>query len=225
MRTAKAMSAAALALTIIAAPVTAHAAPAPVTIMPGDTINTNYVVATGTCTAAAPARDANGNRYLLTAGHCVNGKLGELVGQPIYFKRTLIGHVARAQFQIVDYAVIKLLPNVVIGQNDVPHVAYLGQLNPGSKVCFHGTKSGVRCGKISQLNELSFMRGAIVPGFVRGSSATLRSIPGDSGSAVYNTEGVIGILSGGADGVSMYVPIKSVYDRAGAAIPGFHLGN
>ncbi|WQD12768.1 MAG: hypothetical protein U1U88_000872 [Lawsonella clevelandensis] len=54
MRTAKAMSAAALALTIIAAPVTAHAASAPVTIMPGDTINTNYVVATGTCTAAAP---------------------------------------------------------------------------------------------------------------------------------------------------------------------------
>ena len=225
MRTAKAISAAALALTIIAAPITAHAVPTPITIMPGDTINTDYVVATGMCTAAAPARDPHGNRYLLTAGHCVNGKLGELIGQPIYFKKKLIGHVWNSQFQVADYAVIKLLPNVIIGQNDVPHVAYLGQVDPGSKVCFHGTKSGVRCGKVSQINQLAFMRGAIIPGFVRGSSATLRSISGDSGSAVYNTKGVIGILSGGGDGLTMYVPIKAIYDRAAAAIPGFHIAN
>lgn len=225
MRTAKAMSAAALALTIVAAPVTAHAVPKPITIMPGDTIISDYVVATGTCTAAAPARDAQGNRYLLTAGHCVNGKLGQLIGQPIYFKNKLIGHVWNSQFQIADYAVIKLLPNVIVGKNDVPHVAYLGQVEPGSQVCFHGTKSGVRCGKVTQINQLAFMRGAIVPGFVQGSSAVLRSISGDSGAAVYNPKGVIGILSGGGDGLTMYVPISAIYERAGAAIPGFRIGN
>lgn len=130
-----------------------------------------------------------------------------------------------SQFQIADYAVIKLLPNVIVGQNDVPHVAYLGQVEPGSQVCFHGTKSGVRCGKVTQINQLAFMRGAIVPGFVQGSSAVLRSISGDSGAAVYNPKGVIGILSGGGDGLTMYVPISAIYERAGAAIPGFRIGN
>lgn len=59
MRTAKAMSAAALALTIVAAPVTAHAVPKPITIMPGDTIISDYVVATGTSSLPATASTAN----------------------------------------------------------------------------------------------------------------------------------------------------------------------
>ena len=136
--------------------------------MPGDTIKAKYLVATSTCTAAAPVRDNHGGLYLLTAGHCVNGKLGEIVGQPIYHNQKLIGHVRSAQFEIADYAVIKLQSNVKVGHNDVPHFAYLGQVSPDSQICFHGTKSGVRCGKVNRENEITYMRGAFVPGIVIG---------------------------------------------------------
>ena len=190
---------------------------------PGDTIKAKYLVATSTCTAAEPVRDNHGGLYLLTAGHCVNGKLGETVGQPIYHNQKLIGHVRSAQFEIADYAVIKLQSNVKVGHNDVPHFAYLGQVSPDSQICFHGTKSGVRCGKVNRENEITYMRGAFVPGIVIGTSATLRSISGDSGSAVYTDKGVIGILSGGRDGITTYVPIESIYSRASRTIPGFRI--
>ena len=188
-----------------------------------NTIKAKYLVATSTCTAAAPVRDNHGGLYLLTAGHCVNGKLGEIVGQPIYHNQKLIGHVRSAQFEIADYAVIKLQSNVKVGHNDVPHFAYLGQVSPDSQICFHGTKSGVRCGKVNRENEITYMRGAFVPGIVIGTSATLRSISGDSGSAVYTDKGVIGILSGGRDGITTYVPIESIYSRASRTIPGFRI--
>lgn len=223
MRIAKATFALACALAAIAAPTAAYAVPQNTVIMPGDTIKAKYLVATSTCTAAAPVRDNHGGLYLLTAGHCVNGKLGEIVGQPIYHNQKLIGHVRSAQFEIADYAVIKLQSNVKVGHNDVPHFAYLGQVSPDSQICFHGTKSGVRCGKVNRENEITYMRGAFVPGIVIGTSATLRSISGDSGSAVYTDKGVIGILSGGREGITTYVPIESIYSRASRTIPGFRI--
>lgn len=225
MHPAKAMSAVTLALVLAAAPISAYAAPQRITIMPGDAINTDYVVATGTCTAAAPARDSRGNRYLLTAGHCVTGKVGEFFGQPIYYRNKLIGHIADARFMIVDYAAIKLLPNVTIGRNDVPHHAYLGKVNSGSRVCFHGTRSGVRCGTFDYPKEIAFMRGAILPSVVIGSSVNVVSRSGDSGAAVYTSKGIVGVLSGGGEGSMLYTPIQSIYDHVRTAIPGFRIAD
>ena len=191
--------------------------------MPGDTINVDFGVATGVCTAAAPARDRAGNRYLLTAGHCVNGKIGELLNQPIYYKKKKIGYIASSQFWIADYAVIRLNRNVRVGKNDVPHRHDLRPVKTGDRACFHGAKSGVKCGKVSNPRVTAIMRGSIVPGIVFVSSARLRSISGDSGAAVYSNRGVVGILSGGGDGNTSFGPIKNIYDRVGSFFPGFEV--
>lgn len=221
MRLSKVVASLGIAGALALSSTAAYAAPAGITIMPGETINVDYGVATGVCTAAAPARDRAGNRYLLTAGHCVHGKIGELINQPIYYKKKNIGYIVSAQFWIADYAVIRLNRNVRVGHNDVPHHAYLRPVKTGERVCFHGTKSGVKCGKVLNPNVTAIMRGSLIPGIVFVSSARLGSISGDSGAAVYNKRGVVGILSGGGDGNTSFVPIKNIYDRVGSLLPGF----
>lgn len=221
MRIAKTIAALGLAGMVAFAPTAAHAAPAPITVMPGETINIDFGIAMGTCTAAAPARDRAGNRYLLTAGHCVNGKLGEFIGQPILYKKKPIGRIVSSQFWFADYAVIRLNSNVRIGKNNVPHRHDLRNLKMGDKVCFHGTKSGTKCGPIGNPKVTAFMRGSLIPGIVFVSSARMRSIQGDSGAAVFTDRGVVGILSGGGDGNTSFVPIKNIYDRVGSYLPGF----
>lgn len=223
MRLSKVVASLGIAGALALSSTAAYAAPAPITIMPGDTINVNYGIVTGVCTAAAPARDRAGNRYLLTAGHCVYGKAGELINQPIYYKKKNIGHIVNSQFWIADYAVIRLNRNVRVGHNDVPHHASLRPVKTGEKVCFHGTKSGVKCGTVLNPNVTAIMRGSLIPGIVFVSSARLASISGDSGAAVYNDRGVVGVLSGGGDGNTSFVPIKNIYDRVGAVLPGFEI--
>ena len=232
MRLARILATSTLALALVAAPLTAQAAPVTaqstsetVTIMPGDAIVVAFIVTGQRCTATAPARDAHGTRYFLTAGHCAHGKFGQLVGSAVYYHDAIIGHVARASMQFDDYALIALNPNVVIGRNDVPHQADLQQPEVGTRVCTHRAINGIVCGRVLKNNVIVHMDGVFTAGFTAGTHTTIPSAPGNSGSAIYTSQGVVGLLSGGDDSSSVYVPIASVYEDLGDALPGFHIGD
>lgn len=82
MRIAKATFALACALAAIAAPTAAYAVPQNTVIMPGDTIKAKYLVATSTCTAAAPVRDNHGVCISLPPGIVSTENWEKLLASP-----------------------------------------------------------------------------------------------------------------------------------------------
>jgi hypothetical protein len=161
------------------------------------------------CSAGFKATDGAGNRYMLTAGHCVPGVSQWLAytpdAQPHY-----LGAVTAASFPGHDYAAIKVNGNGLYW--DKPSwpsmVAYWGTTQErainseswsylGESVCHAGSSSawhGATCGTVTNLHVTGDTEAG--PVYNLTEFMTICSVGGDSGGPVFTGNTAVGLYTG-----------------------------
>ncbi|OKH64788.1 hypothetical protein EB74_08640 [Mycobacterium sp. SWH-M5] len=156
------------------------------------------------CTLGYTARNAEGARLAITAGHC--GTLGATVYDAA---RRPIGRYIAVQPDNMDthtygYAIIEIRPNVALTPSLTPAFAIQRQAHPntGDEVCMFGTTSGMRCSTVETVTNTA--------GTLNGSLST----GGDSGGPVIRMRdrALVGIVIGHntADNVTFFEPIANI---------------
>ncbi|MEN4460910.1 S1 family peptidase [Mycolicibacterium conceptionense] len=202
-------------LALVVAAVIAHTAAAPAAAAttapiaaPGIPI---YQVVDGSstrCTLGYTARNAEGQRLAVTAGHC--GTLGDTVydnaDRPI-------GTYIAVQPDDVDtrtygYSIIQISPDVALSAWITPTLAIErhAQARPGDYVCLFGTTSGRRC---STVETLTATEGTITGNLSNG---------GDSGGPVLRMRdrALIGIVIGHNNTQTLFEPVAGIVTQAAA---------
>jgi hypothetical protein len=174
-----------------------------------------------TCTSGFSATNAQGSRYLITAGHCVDGAHWRhggafLGGTPNggVFDQPRVRCPANGDVCFyVDVARIYLKqedwtshPDIYITQNNFRSVQRVGSrdhLVPGMGLCVSGQTSGYGCFEVVSGHHASVVDGREVQlyqilgrSFTAGQQTDCRTRPGDSGSAYFSGETARGIHSG-----------------------------
>lgn len=195
-----------------------------VSVAPGDEIRIqlSYFL-DNKCTAGVPAVDALGHHYLLSSGHCVDGRLAEVEEGLVYRNKESIGYVYAAETKGVDYLLIRLFDSTRVVSNGVPHTADMRPAEKGRRICFRGAVSGKQCGEVKLPNSISLGWGYALPFYAYGTVSTAQSKRRDSGAAVYSSQGVVGVLSSPHYGQAMYVSLRDIYRVVQDFIPGFHI--
>lgn len=145
----------------------------------------------------------NGQYSLMTAGHCMQNREGDISKYKIYNGdgSVYIGQFSNSEFdndRTVDYARIPIstdmVPEVMRLKGHGNAQLTLGKvadLMPGMTICKIGGSTGETCGPVLNLSET-------------GVTANLLSAAGDSGGVVYymvgNTAHIIGMVSAVSDG-------------------------
>jgi hypothetical protein len=160
------------------------------------------------CTLGYTARNAEGDRLAVTAGHCGT------VGQPVYnAAHRVIGDYVAVQpddleKRIYGYAIIRVRPEVALSAWVTSSFAIEGhgQARPGDYVCMFGTTSGMRCSTVATVTvQAGTLTGAI-------------SQSGDSGGPLIrmSDHALVGILIGhnAATAETLVEPIAAVITLA-----------
>ena len=198
----------------------AAAAIAPTAATPADAAATAPIAAPGIpiyqdvdgsstrCTLSYTARNAEGQRLAVTAGHC--GTLGE----PVYDNADRpIGTYVAVQPDDVDsrtygYSIIQIRPDVALSAWITPTLAIErhAQARPGDYVCLFGTTSGRRC---STVETVSATEGTIVGNLSNG---------GDSGGPILrmSDRALVGIVIGHNNAQTLFEPVAGIVTRAAA---------
>lgn len=159
------------------------------------------------CTIAAPGKDSHGDRVALTAGHCDRdgqfryalSPTGAVLGE---FATVSQPSGMLAPVQSLDYAFIKLRPNVMLRPRPV-HIKRIARATELSEVCKYGhgiVTEGGRCGAVRNITATDFC--TVVPMSF-----------GDSGGPVYRGGTLVGITSRLVD-LSCGVMVATHADRA-----------
>lgn len=167
------------------------------------------------CSAGFNARNSKNQYFIVTAGHCTEGK------PPWYTKpdlRTKIGRSVGSYFPGNDFGLISYdnkslkrtgVVNLYNGKTqDIKRAA-----NPtvGQKVKRSGSTTGLRSGKVTGLNAtVNYGDGQIVSGLIK---TNVCAEPGDSGGPLFAGETALGITSGGSGncrvgGTTFFQPVK-----------------
>lgn len=188
-----------------------------VTLVDAPALRTQAVVTGGTavynsgggrCSAGFPARSSNGTRYMVWAGHCLEG------GGNFTSNNTKIGTFAASGFVSYDgradrdYGILAIDAEDSVSTNGNSYGsgrdvnAPYGASKPavGTQLCKTGSTTGVTCGQISSYNntvtytDSSGRTQASVSGLMR---TTVCTQPGDSGGAYVAGGYAVGLTSGG----------------------------
>lgn len=226
-------------------------------LMPGTNIivvrdKTSEKVVSDSCTVAFSLPKENGGYIAVTAGHC--GEVGsEVYSVPTtqYFnsaeKLGFISHVSSpGDFEGAgDWGVIDLDGNAHHPRNaaQVPLRVDLGTREPGQRLCKDGARTGYGCGDKGEDDVLVNLGGFYGEGFSGNNERVtgvldqvyLCSLPGDSGSPIYDEEGIVGILSSSSasdeevtqgscnstgESKSYYSPSSDVIAQIEKSVPG-----
>ncbi|WP_441350750.1 S1 family peptidase [Streptomyces sp. TP-A0874] len=153
--------------------------------------------------------------YFLTAGHCASA------GNVWYTspdQTTEVGVTAGVTFPSSDHALVRYTNDDVQRTGTVGDVPITGVGNPtiGQQVCQRGGVSGVRCGQVTGLNQtVNFGNGQVLTGLI---STNICSEPGDTGAPLYAGSLALGILIGGGNCSSFYIPLSQILAAYGVTL-------
>lgn len=183
MNLEKSISAAFCALGLAILPAVQAQADDHVVVGPGTSI--------GTCTIASVGTDNHGNLVALTAGHCMRvphegvSVGGRQVGNFAAWSSTWPSELFREDAQL-DYAVIKLDPEVVTPTNFTPEGHRVDRItpypDPRQLLCKYGQVTEHTCGKVLERDRNAVRSWQLV-------------FPGDSGGPAYVGSALVGIAS------------------------------
>lgn len=200
------------------------------------------------CSVGFPGWDAHGNIYFITAAHCfrdsrTNRRIVYNDGSPlrVYDPNDLSTPIGFERLyplpgqKYYDVSVVQMyrgrrlsgygFPNIPTR----PHESVLGQ-----QACIAGFRSHhVRCGRVSTVDEPTQVKSFEGWGMERLHEARYCSWQGDSGGAVFDKDGALGISSSSTtkgdnacrvgSEASDYVPITDVMAIIRAHIPSFRI--
>ena len=210
-------------------------------------------VTSESCTIAFSLPTTNGEFVSVTAGHC--GSEGrEVYSVPTneYFdsaqKLGVISHVSIPDNDgnSGDWAVIKLNMEAhqPITTAQVPLRIDMTERNDGQWICKDGATTGYACGEKTGSDVRVNLGGFGDTGFSEGvdkvvgimDQVELCSLPGDSGSPVYDSRGIIGVLSSSSASevevsqgfcsesrFSYYSPVEQVLKEIMIKVPGIDI--
>lgn len=202
------------------------------------------------CTVAFSLPMDNGSYVAVTAGHC--GSVGqEVYSEPVdeYFdSATRLGTVSHVsvpggESDSGDWAVISLNMNALHPATDaqVPLRIDMSYRQDGQWLCKNGSTTGYACGEKTMSDATVNLGGFGNSGFADGveevvgimDQVKLCSLPGDSGSPVYDNQGIVGVLSSSSateievsqgfcnEGrMSYYSPVSQVIREIMIQVPG-----
>ncbi|TWS17777.1 trypsin-like serine protease [Tsukamurella tyrosinosolvens] len=202
-----------------------------------------FVVAIGgnstkSCSVGYPGTDNAGNRYFITAGHCFRTSSGSHYerrdgttldvydpanpGVSIGWERV---YTIPSGGYYVDISVVQMRSGKKLtgyGWKQIPAVASTSRV--GDTACAVGQNhERSTCGKVTEVGAEIQVKGYDWKKVVN--TATYCTYPGDSGGAVYNDSGVLGIVSSAPTDTchDSYVPISIALKAIRNSIPSFRL--
>ncbi|WP_286211812.1 trypsin-like serine protease [Mycolicibacterium mageritense] len=163
------------------------------------------------CSVGYPAWDASGNRYFITAGHCFRDDSGRHYihtdgtaldiyapsdhNTPIGFEKT---YPIGKDGWYTDISLVKMYPGMTLdgyGWKHIPDNPITSDV--GDTACLVGQNhSKPNCGVVTETNTELTITG--FPWSTAVTRASYCSHPGDSGGAVYNRNGALGITVTGS---------------------------
>ena len=164
-----------------------------------------YKLRYNACTVAFSVKGIDKYPWAITAGHC--GKVGQKVysqpdektGKSHFLGTIRVVSELNSEKHTGDWAAIRLYPKAQIpnAPQGIPLKLLSGDVPVGTTVCKYGSTTGKGCGKKNNEDTLVTFTNAKTQVETSGilDSATMCSLPGDSGSPVYTKSGIIGILS------------------------------
>jgi hypothetical protein len=176
------------------------------------------------CSVGYPAWDRAGNRSFITAGHCFRSASGTQYLQPngagveIYDPSnhsTPIGYESiytnPANGFYDDIALVTMFPGAKLSGNGWQHIPdNLVTVAVGDSACLDGDRhANSNCGTVSGVGVTSTLTG--YPWSVTVDTANFCGEHGDSGGAVYNNNGAVGIFISLGDQNALPGPAGSCY--------------
>ncbi|GLY17831.1 S1 family peptidase [Kineosporia rhizophila] len=161
--------------------------------------------------------------YFLTAGHCTRSISTWYAGGN---GRTLIGRNAGSSFPGNDYGLVQYTGTITregtvnLYNGSSQDIASAGTPTVGQTVYRSGSTTGLRSGRVTQLNATVNYAEGSVTGTIR---TTVCAEPGDSGGSLYAGTVAYGLTSGGSGncssgGVTYFQPVPEALSAYGVSI-------
>ncbi|MFJ5937235.1 S1 family peptidase [Streptomyces cinereoruber] len=179
-----------------------------------------YADAGWRCSLGFNVRDAAGNYFFLTAGHCTDGARTWYANSA---KTTVLGTTAGSSFPGNDYGLVRYTNASIAKPGTVGSVdiTSAGNATVGLSVTRRGSTTGIHSGTVTGLNAtVNYGGGDIVSGLIR---TNVCAEPGDSGGPLYSGTRAIGLTSGGSGncssgGTTFFQPVTEALSAYGVSV-------
>ncbi|MFJ3335967.1 S1 family peptidase [Streptomyces sp. NPDC086766] len=172
------------------------------------------------CSLGFNVKDASGNYYFLTAGHCTDGA-GTWWADSSH--ATTLGSTAGSSFPGNDYGIVRytnssITKSGMVGSQDITSAA---TPSVGTTVYRRGSTTGTHSGRVTALNAtVNYGNGDIVYGLIQ---TTVCAEPGDSGGPLYGGTTAYGLTSGGSGdctsgGTTFFQPVTEALSAYGVHV-------
>ncbi|MEV5932609.1 S1 family peptidase [Streptomyces sp. NPDC052079] len=173
------------------------------------------------CSLGFNVRSSSGAEYFLTAGHCTDGA-GTWYSNS--GRTTVLGSTAGSSFPGNDYGIVRYTNSSVSKPGTANGVDITRAATPsvGTTVIRDGSTTGTHSGRVTALNAtVNYGGGDIVSGLIQ---TTVCAEPGDSGGALYGSNGTAyGLTSGGSGnctsgGTTFFQPVTEALSAYGVSV-------
>ncbi|MFF8094649.1 S1 family peptidase [Streptomyces sp. NPDC016675] len=172
------------------------------------------------CSLGFNVRASNGTEYFLTAGHCTDGA-GTWYSNSS--RTSVIGSTAGSSFPGNDYGLVRYSGSVSRpGTANGVDITRAATPSVGTTVIRDGSTTGTHSGRVTALNAtVNYGGGDVVGGLIQ---TTVCAEPGDSGGALYGSNGTAyGLTSGGSGncssgGTTFFQPVTEALSAYGVSV-------
>ncbi|MFF9487228.1 S1 family peptidase [Streptomyces sp. NPDC014676] len=172
------------------------------------------------CSLGFNVQDSSGTQYFLTAGHCTDGA-GTWYSNSA--RTTAIGSTAGSSFPGNDYGIVRYTGSVSRpGTANGVDITRAATPSVGTTVIRDGSTTGTHSGRVTALNAtVNYGGGDVVSGLIQ---TTVCAEPGDSGGALYGSNGTAyGLTSGGSGncssgGTTFFQPVTEALSAYGVSV-------
>ncbi|MEV2194975.1 S1 family peptidase [Streptomyces phaeochromogenes] len=173
------------------------------------------------CSLGFNVKNSAGADYFVTAGHCTDGA-GTWWSNSGH--TTTLGSTAGSSFPTNDYGLVRYTNTTVAKEGTAGSVNITSAATPavGTNVIRTGSTTGTRTGRVTALNAtVNYGGGDIVYGMIQ---TNVCAEPGDSGGAMYGSNGVAyGLTSGGSGnctsgGTTFFQPVTEALSAYGVNV-------
>ncbi|AKZ54852.1 Streptogrisin-B [Streptomyces ambofaciens ATCC 23877] len=172
------------------------------------------------CSLGFNVRASNGTEYFLTAGHCTDGA-GTWYSNS--GRTSVIGSTAGSSFPGNDYGLVRYSGSVSRpGTANGVDITRAATPSVGTTVIRDGSTTGTHSGRVTALNAtVNYGGGDVVGGLIQ---TTVCAEPGDSGGALYGSNGTAyGLTSGGSGncssgGTTFFQPVTEALSAYGVSV-------
>ncbi|AQS70359.1 S1 family peptidase [Streptomyces pactum] len=172
------------------------------------------------CSLGFNVRSSSGAEYFLTAGHCTDGA-GTWYSNS--GRTSVIGSTAGSSFPGNDYGIVRYSGSVSRpGTANGVDITRAATPSVGTTVIRDGSTTGTHSGRVTALNAtVNYGGGDVVGGLIQ---TTVCAEPGDSGGALYGSNGTAyGLTSGGSGncrsgGTTFFQPVTEALNAYGVSV-------